>query len=444
MTGAFKMNPSEMPNESKADGYDGYLKVGFFLIFSLVAGFMAWSFLAPIQGAIVAPGSVVVEGKPKTLQHLAGGIVAEIRVRDGDKVKAGDVVMTLDPTSLTANRDLLQKRLDESKARAARLKSERDEQNTIKWNAVFGDTLERENIKLIVDDQSKLFQTRRQAYIGEISQLKKQIEQSKEQVSGLHSQIEANNAQVDLIGKELDSLKSLLEQGYVSQARVLALEREQASLVGQIASFNSDIARIKTSIGEIDIQILQVRLVSQEAVLTELRASESEINDLSEQLITAQNDVEEIDIVTPVSGTVHNMSITTIGGVVSPAVPIMDIIPDTGRLIIESQVEPAAVDQIYFGQPTTVRLSAFNQRTTPELNGTVLSVSANTLVDPVTGFPYYTVKITLPDDELTRLNGLVLVPGMPAEAFMQTDERSAINYLLKPATDQLNRAFREE
>ena len=184
--------------------------------------------------------------------------------------------------------------------------------------------------------------------------------------------------------------------------------------------------------------------MSQEAVLTELRVSESEINDLNEQLITAQNDVEEIDIVAPVSGTVHNMSITTIGGVVSSAEPIMDIIPDTGRLIIETQVEPAGVDQIYIGQPTTVRLSAFNQRTTPELNGTVLSVSANTLVDPVTGFPFYTVKITLPDDELARLNGLVLVPGMPAEAFMQTDERSAINYLLKPATDQLNRAFREE
>ena len=138
------------------------------------------------------------------------------------------------------------------------------------------------------------------------------------------------------------------------------------------------------------------------------------------------------------------MSITTLGGVITPANPIMDIIPDTRKLIIESQVEPASIDQIYVGQATTVRLSAFNQRTTPELNGKVIGMSANTLVDPVTGFPFYTVKITIPEDELSRLKGLVLVPGMPAEAFMQTDQRSAMNYLLKPATDQLSRAFKEE
>ena len=443
-TGQTNIENADAAKSGTNSSYDNYLKVGFFLIFSLIAGFLAWSVFAPIQGAVLAPGSVVVEGKPKTLQHLAGGIVVEILVQDGDKVKEGDVVMKLDPTSLTANRDLLKKRLAEAKARAARLKSERDELRRIDWDAIFPDSISKENAALIIEDQTKLFNTRRQAYIGEIDQLNKQIEQSRQQVSGLNSQIEANNNQITLIERELTSLKSLLEQGYVSQTRVLALEREQAGLIGQIANFTSDIARTNTAIGEIEIQILQVKRVNQEAVLTELRASESEINDLSEQLITAQNDVEEIDIVTPVSGTVHNMAITTIGGVVSSAEPIMDIIPDTGKLIIETQVEPASIDQIYIGQPTTVRLSAFNQRTTPELNGNVVSISANTLVDPVSGFPFYTVKITLPENELARLNGLVLVPGMPAEAFMQTDERTVVNYLLKPATDQLNRAFKEE
>lgn len=443
-TGQTNIENADAAKSGTNSSYDNYLKVGFFLIFSLIAGFLAWSVFAPIQGAVLAPGSVVVEGKPKTLQHLAGGIVVEILVQDGDKVKEGDVVMKLDPTSLTANRDLLKKRLAEAKARAARLKSERDELRRIDWDAIFPDSISKENAALIIEDQTKLFNTRRQAYIGEIGQLNKQIEQSRQQVSGLNSQIEANNNQITLIERELTSLKSLLEQGYVSQTRVLALEREQAGLIGQIANFTSDIARTNTAIGEIEIQILQVKRVNQEAVLTELRASESEINDLSEQLITAQNDVEEIDIVTPVSGTVHNMAITTIGGVVSSAEPIMDIIPDTGKLIIETQVEPASIDQIYIGQPTTVRLSAFNQRTTPELNGNVVSISANTLVDPVSGFPFYTVKITLPENELARLNGLVLVPGMPAEAFMQTDERTVVNYLLKPATDQLNRAFKEE
>lgn len=424
--------------------FDNYLKVGFLLIFGLISSFMAWSFLAPIQGAIIAPGSVIVEGKPKTLQHLAGGIVGEILVLDGDKVKAGDVVMRLDPTSLTANRDLLQKRLNEAKARAARLKAERDGNSIINWNNVFPNYKSQSYIEFIVNDQNKLFKARQQAYAGEISQLGKKIEQSRQQSSGLSSQIESNKNQLSLITKELTGLRSLLEQGYVSQTRVLALEREQEALTGQIASFQSDISRTQTAIGEIEIQILQVNRTQQESVLTELRATESEINDLNEQLITALNDVKHIDVITPVSGTVHNMSITTLGGVITPASPIMDIIPDTRKLIIESQVEPASIDQIYVGQPTTIRLSAFNQRTTPELNGHVIGMSANTLVDPVSGFPFYTVKITIPEDELARLNGLVLLPGMPAEAFMQTDERSAINYLLKPATDQLNRAFKEE
>jgi len=436
--------PPKGQNSSESSAYDSYIKIGFLLIFCLITGFATWSFLAPIQGAVIAPGSVVVEGKPKTLQHLAGGVVGEIFVKDGDKVQAGDIVMRLDPTSLNANQNLLQKRLYETTARVSRLKAERDGKNRINWSVVFPSYEFNDDIMFILDDQTKLFKARRQAYTGEINQLQKQIEQSRQQSSGLKSQIASNDNQISLISKELSALKSLLEQGYVSQTRVLALEREQAALKGQIASYESDIARTETAIGEIEIQILQVRRMQLESILTELRTSESEINDLKEQLTTARNDVKQIDIIAPVSGTVHNMTITTIGGVITPANPIMDIIPDTGKLIIESQVEPASVDQVYVGQPTTIRLSAFNQRTTPELNGNVIGISANTLVDPINGFPFYKVKITIPEDELSRLNGLVLVPGMPAEAFMQTDKRSAMNYLLKPATDQLSRAFKEE
>jgi HlyD family secretion protein len=215
-------------------------------------------------------------------------------------------------------------------------------------------------------------------------------------------------------------------------------------LSGQIASIAAEIARTKTAIGETEIEILQVTRAREESALTELRLKESEISDLQQQLITASGQVGRVDILAPVSGRVHNMTVTTLGGIVTPASPIMDIIPDTARLIVESQVEPMYVDQLYIGQSTTVRLSAFNQRTTPELNGQVTSISATTTIDQVTGFPFYTVKIEIPADEISRLKGLILVPGMPAEAFMQTDERTVMNYLLKPATDQLNRAFREE
>ena len=432
-------------DEHSDEAYGRYLLTGFGLIIALVAGFTAWSFLAPLQGAVVAPGTIVVEGKPKTLQHLDGGIVGEILVRDGDQVKAGDVVMRLDSTSLNANRDLLQNRLNEAKALKARLRAERDGDRRIDWAATFPQEERTPNLDILITDQTKLFTTRQQGFRGEISQLRKRVQQSNDQIAGLTSQASANQRQLDLVQKELSGLRPLLAKGFVSQTRVSTLERDQASLEGQIASLEAEVARTKTIIGETEIQILQVTRTKQEAVLTELRSIESEISDLEEQLITARDQVGRIDVVAPVSGRVHNMTMTTTGGVVTPANPIMDIIPDTERLIVESQVEPASIDQIYLGQKTTVRLSAFNQRTTPELNGNVMAISANTTQDEVTGFPFYTVRIEIPAKELARLKaGLVLVPGMPAEAFMQTEKRSAINYLLKPATDQLSRAFREE
>ena len=432
------------PKEKAKPSFTPYLHTGFLLIFGIIAGFALWTVFAPIQGAVIAPGTVVVEGKPKTIQHLDGGIVAEILVRDGDKVNVGDVLIRLDSTSLGANRDILSKRLDEAKALKARLHAERGEWNGIGWSQIFPADLRTPAIKTIIQDQTELFRTRRNAYLGEIDQLNNQIQQSIEQISGLNSQIHSNQQQLNIISKELEGQRELLKDGYVSQARILSLEREHAALSGQIASYKSDISRTKTMIGETEIKKLQVSRNMREQVLTDLRVKESEISDLNEQLITASDQLTHVDILAPVSGTVHNMSITTIGGIISPANPIMDIIPDTDRLVIESQLEPGSIDQVYVGQLTTVRLSAFNQRTTPEVNGIVKSMSANTLIDPVTGLPFYTVRIEIPAKELKRLDGLILVPGMPAEAFMQTDKRSALNYLLKPATDQLSRAFREE
>ena len=435
--------PSKDKDHPKA-AYDIYLLTGFLLIAAMIGGFVLWTFLAPIQGAVIAPGTIVVEGKPKTLQHLDGGIVGEILVRDGDKVNAGDVLLRLDPTSLNANRDLLQNRLNEAKAFRARLTTERDGKSYIPWKTIFPEIKRTPNLTMIMQDQTQLFETRQRAFQGKLDQLQKRLEQSDEQIIGLKAQSTANQSQLNIISKELIGLRELFKDGYVSQTRILTLEREQAGLTGQIANLQSEIARVRTVIGETEIEILQVTRTSIEAILTELRVKESEISDLKEQLITASNQAGRVDVIAPVSGRVHNMSVTTIGGVISPANPIMDIIPDTDRLIVESQVEPMFVDQIYPGQDTTVRLSAFNQRTTPELNGKVKSISANTVIDPVTSIPFYTVRIEISQNELSRLDGLILVPGMPAEAFMQTDKRTVINYLLKPASDQLNRAFRED
>jgi len=323
-----QINPDNRPGDSNGitakdkpakASYDNYLFTGFFLIFALVGGFALWAALAPIQGAVIAPGTVVVEGKPKTLQHLDGGIVGEILVSDGDKVKAGDVLLRLDPTSLNANRDLLIKRLDEAKATRARLTAERDNKSRIRWQDTFPNETRSSETALIINDQTQLFNTRRSVSQGQLSQLRKRLQQSEEQIRGFQSQTDSNTSQLGIIAKELQGLRELFKEGYVSQTRILTLEREQAGLIGQNASLQAEIARTKTVIGETEIEILQVRRNIQEEVLTELRVRESEISDLTEQLISASDQAGRVDVLAPVSGTVHNMAVTK--------TPLLDSLP---------------------------------------------------------------------------------------------------------------------
>ncbi|WP_017930886.1 HlyD family type I secretion periplasmic adaptor subunit [Robiginitomaculum antarcticum] len=424
--------------------FDRYIKLGFIIVFLLFFCGGLWAFTAKIQGAIIAPGSVVVEGRPKIIQHLDGGLVGEILVENGDQVKAGNVLMRLDPTALTANQSLVQNRYYEAQALRVRLVAERDEKKDIDWNVVFPVEDRNEIIAKAIADQEQLFQTRLRAYSGQTDQLQQRIAQARDQINGYEARIVTQKEQAKLVNEEANAFRELNRRGQGYKIRINQLEREFARLQGEINSSKSEIARIKNLIGETRIEILQVNRTRQEQVLTELRTTESLESDLREQLITADDQTQRIDIISPVDGIVHNMSVTTVGGVITPANPIMEIIPINDRLVIETQVDPVSIDQVYIGQATTVRLSAFNQRTTPELDGKVQNISASTMVDQYTGIPYYVVRVEIPQAQLARLNGLTLIPGMPAEAFIQTDERTVWNYLLKPATDQFNRAFREE
>lgn len=424
--------------------FDRYIKLGFIIVFLLFVCGGLWAVFSKIQGAVIAPGSVVVEGKPKIIQHLDGGLVGEIFVTNGDHVKAGDILMRLDPTALTANRSLVQNRFVEAKALRARLVAERDEKTNIPWEEIFPVSGRDDIVKKAIADQEQLFQTRLSGYSGQIDQLRQRIAQSRDQINGYEARIVTQNEQAKLVNDEANAFRELNRRGQGYKIRINQLEREFARLQGEINSSKSEIARIKNLIGETRIEILQVKRARQEQVLTELRSTESLESDLREQLITADDQTKRIDIVSPVDGIVHNMSVTTLGGVVTPANPIMEIIPVNDRLVVETQVDPISIDQIYIGQATTVRLSAFNTRTTPELDGTISNISASTVVDQYTGISYYVVRVEIPPEQIARLNGLTLIPGMPAEAFIQTDERSVWNYLIKPATDQFNRAFREE
>jgi HlyD family secretion protein len=440
-----QMAPASSPAPApKNMGYSRYLVQGFIGLFLLVIVIAGWVGSMKIQGAVIASGSIVVEGKPKTLQHLDGGIIGEILVQNGSVVETGDVVLKLDPTEIDANRTIVEKRMFVALARSARLKSTRDGSAKIDWPTQLIDVADRPDVAEVMSGQGKLFRARKNSLNGQIGQLRQRVGQSAEQISGIEELIDSKRVQLGLISQELDGLRELLAKGFVSKTRVLALEREESRLNGEIDTLRSDIARTRSLISETRIQIIQLQKDNEAATLTELREVESELSDLNEQLTTASDKRFRVDVTSPVAGIVHDLSATTIGGVIRPGDPIMQIIPINNRLLVESRVLPVDIDQVFPGQPATIRMSAFNQRTTQELNGFVTKLSANSLIDQATGISYFNVIIEVSDEELEKLGNLVLVPGMPAEAFIQTKSRRVLSYMFKPFSDQLSRAFRED
>lgn len=420
-----------------------FLRIGYIAIGLLFLAFMAWS-IAPLQGAVVATGTVIVESKPKIIQHLDGGIVAEIPVQNGTPVKAGDVLMRLDPTIIDANRGLVTTRLRETQARVARLEAERDNTRAITFPEDLTAGMSDPAIAKAVEGQKKLFNARRGASTGLVRQLSQRIDQSGDQIEGLNALITAKKTQADLIKAELVDLERGVEKGVVTRTRFSAVQREQARIEGEMANHRADIARIRNSISELETQILQLRRDRLEQVLTELRTAQTELSDLREQSVTTADQRSRIDVMSPVDGNVHNMLVNTVGGVVSPGQEIMQVIPTSDRLIVEAQVMPGDIDMIYPGQIARLRMSAFNMRTTPEIGGIVIQSSPDRLIDPVTGQPYYTARVEIPEEEMKHLGGLSLLPGMPAEVYLQTEKRSVFSYIIKPAVDAMSRGMREE
>ncbi len=423
-----------------------YLRIGYIGVAVLVLGLFGWSAVAKIKGAVIAPGFVAVEGKPALIQHLDGGVVSGIFVRDGDQVQVGHPLIQLDPTEIDASREIVRVQLNETRARVERLRTERDGLVRIDFPPDLLDAAgTNPRVRNAVDGQRSLFAARRAAMLGQVGQLQQRLGQSESQIRGLRALIESNRLQIIKLTEERTAKQTLVDKGFLGKPAVLALEREQLRLEGDVQSRQSEIDRLRGQIVETRGQISQVQRDLQAEVLAELRLAEAEVANYREQLTAASAQAGRVLITAPVSGTVHNLTITTTGGIVQSAAELMQIIPSEARLIILTQVQPADIDQIYSGQQATVRLSAFNARSTPELNGSVVRVSPDRLVDPETGFPYYEVQVELPPEQLSRLSDtLTLVPGMPAEAFMQTDSRTVLNYLMQPAIDAMRRAGREE
>ena len=421
-----------------------YILFGLAIVLSMFGGLGAWAAMAELSGAVIGSGVIAVSNKRQTVQHLEGGIVADLLVRDNQVVEAGQLLVRLDDTRARANLRIIEGRLDLLYAQAARLRAEREGAPAMGIPIALIERMSDATVSDIVEGQIELFKTRRSALNGETEILTQRTTQLNEQTQGIEAQQAAKVRQIELITEELEGLQQLFRQGYAPRTRILELEREAERLRGEAGEHIAEIARINTQIGETELQIIQLQRAREEQATEQLRETQAQVFDLEQRRVAAMDEMRRLEIHAPKAGSVVGLSVHTVGGVISPGQPVMDIVPQEDELIVEAQIAPQDIDKIAGGSVAVVRLSAFDLRTTPELNGTVLSMSADRLIDETTGMPYYLVRVRIPEIELARLDGLSLLPGMPAEVFINTGQRSALSYLVKPLTDSLAHVFRED
>lgn len=398
--------------------------------------------LVTIGGAVIARGEVVVQGKPRPVQSLEGGIVSEIRVRDGDMVEAGDIVLRLDPTLVAINRDILRARLTELTVRRARLEAEEQGIDGLAMPALAAG-LDKDAAERHLNGQRGVFRSRRAVLDSRKAQLRERILQYEAQISGLEAQAGAAEKQVAFITQEVENLTVLREQGLVPESRLLELQGRQADLFGRIALHRSDLAQTRNAIRDAELKIVQAEREFHEEAVTELREVTAKIDETTLELVRVEETLRRLDIHAPVGGIVHEMQIWTKGGVVPPRETLLKVVPVSEAMEFELQIMPDAIDTVHVGQAARVRFPAFNQRTTPELSGSISGISPDSVRDPATGRSYYRVNVALPQAELARLGGADLIPGMPVEAFLETGDRSVLNFLVKPIVEQFSHAFRE-
>jgi membrane fusion protein, type I secretion system len=416
---------------------------GMLIALILTVGVGGWAATTELSGAVIAPGSTVVDSNVKKVQHLTGGIVGELLVREGQRARAGEVVLRLDETVTRANLAIVTKGLDEMTARQARLASERDQIEQVAFPPALLARVSEPDAAAAVQSERKLFELRRSARFGQKSQLKERIAQLDEEVRGYTALQQAKAEEIELIQRELEGVRALWNKNLVQINRLISLEREAARLKGERAQTVAAIAQTRGKIGEIELQIIQIDQDLSSEVARELREVDAKIGEFVERKVAAEDQLKRVEIRAPQDGVVHQLAVHTVGGVVPPGDPIMLIVPEADLLAVEAKIWPQDIDQLHVGQSAGLRFSAFNQRTTPEISGTISRISADVSTDQRSGQSFYTVRIALPAEEITRLGNVKLVPGMPVEAFMKTYDRTVLSYFVKPLEDQVLRAFRE-
>jgi HlyD family secretion protein len=432
------------PTTSASESIQRHIVAGSILVGVLVIGLGGWASTAQISGALIAQGSIVVDTNVKKVQHPTGGVVGELFVRDGDHVKAGDILIRLDETVTHANLAIVNKGLVEFYARKARLAAERDGADTMAPSPELAGRLDEPDVKEALASERKLFELRHQDRLGQKQQLQERITQLQQQITGLAAQQSAKDKGIALTEQELQGVRDLWQKNLVQLNRLTSLQRDEARLEGERGQIIAQAAEVKGKIAEIQLQIIQVDQDVSSDVAKELREIDSKIGEYVERKITAEDQLKRTDIRAPQDGIVFQSTANTVGGVIAAGDPIMLIVPESDNLTVEVKVDPKDIDQVQLGQTVVLRFSSFNVRTTPEINGTVSRIAADTSTDQRTGQSYYLVRIAMTAQELKRLGDVKLTPGMPVEAFIETGERTMMSYLVKPLHDQLMRAFREK
>ena len=419
-----------------------HLVLGIAAVAGLMVMIFGWGALSEISGAVIAPGKLVVGSNVKKVQHPTGGVVGDLNVKDGDRVKKGDVVVRLDETQARASLAIVTKALDEMEARQARLEAERNGSDKVAFPADLAARNNEPDVAQAMKSEQRLFELRLSAREGQKAQLLEQIDQLRQQINGNEEQVAAKSKEIEWNRQELSGIRGLWKDKLVPFNRVTTLERDAARLHGERGALTASIAQAKGRISEIQLKILQIDEDLRTEVGKELAEIRGKRAELTERRVAAEDQLKRIDLVAPQDGRIFQQTVHTIGGVIQAGEVLMLVVPDADELIIEAKVAPQDVDQIHVGQEAVVQFAAFNRRTTPELNGEVIDIGANITQDDKRNEAYYAVRIRISDKEMARLQDLQPIAGMPVEVFIKTSPRTVVSYLIKPLREQLDRAFR--
>jgi HlyD family secretion protein len=422
----------------------GFLALGYGTLIVLVLVLGVWGGFARISGAVVAPGSVEVEGNRQVVQHLEGGVIDAINVSDGDVVEEGQVLVQLEGDALRSELEIVEGQWFEVLARRSRLAAERDVADHIDFAPELADRAEADpEVAALMTAQQVQFDARRKAQSEEEAQLREREIQIAKQIDGLIAVQAATRSQIELVGREIASQEQLHDQGLTQLTRLLTPQRELARLNGSAGQVEAAIAENRGKIAEIAIERLRLVSRTREEAIKELRDIEYREIELRERRLALIEKLDKLALRAPASGIVYGNTADTLRGVIRAAEPVLYVVPKDARLIVRVQIPNQHIDKIHVGQKARLRFSAFDQRTTPEVDGTVVKVSADAIEDEQTRLKYYLAEIETTADAREKLAGLVILPGMPVEAFIETDQRSPIAYLTKPLTDYFTKAFRE-